>query len=401
MTVLATNIQKRRVVTLNNIVALIFALRAITFVWLAFASNEYMPWLASCVLLIRYATIPIGIFYVMVKQRYTNYNNLMLLIPLIIYYFMLVFNTYGGYKGSYIHELITIGCFLLMDREEKIRVFRLFYKIILIANLIAIFVYLVYIANLPIGFSTVPFFNDGVQTSYYKRFLIFAVMDSGYSMPRLCGIFNEPGGLGTVCGLLFAATFDYSHKWEKAVLIVSTILSLSLAGCILILTYLVFYYGKKDWRYSIIVVALIVFLIAIPYIDWGNVGINAFAQRFAFTSEGFAGDNRIKSGYNQEFSELLRGSEAFLGKGYGYTVESGTSSYKNFIMQFGIVGFGVFFIAWLIAAIKSSNRNSNCIVLLSIFLISLYQRPVTLTNSYGYVLIFGGFAWLQYMKEQK
>ena len=377
----------------EKLIALLFSLRAITFVWLAFASDIYMPWFSLLVLVLRYATIPIGVFY-LCKQRGVSTADAKLLLPLIFYFLMLVVNTYGGYQGSYIHELISIGCFLLMNRDMKIRIFEYFYKIILISCAISIFVYVAYMLRIPIGFSQHPFYNDGVHSSYYQRWLIFAVLDNGYSIiPRLCGIFNEPGGLGTVCGLLFAATFNYSGKWEKIILATTTVLTLSLAGYVLIIVYLIIYLAQKSWKYAAVAVALAVLFFAIPHIDWGNAEINSFAQRFAITSEGLAGDNRVKTSFDDEY-QLMSSTEVFFGKGATYTSESGTSSYKNYIMQFGILGFGVYLLLWLSAALKSSQRNRNCLILLLIFLISLYQRPVPLTNSYGYVLIFGGFLWI-------
>lgn len=390
---------KRGIITIDNIVAFIFSLRAITFVWLAFASDLYIPVFASMVQILRYITIPIGLAY-LIKQREAERSDLKLLLPLIFYYILLVLHTYGGYQGSYIHELFSIGCFLLMSREMKIRVFSYFYKIILFSCVISIFVYIAYMLHLPIGFSRHPFYNDGVQSSYYQKWLIFAVMDSGYSIPRLCGIFNEPGGLGTVCGLLFAATFKFSSRREKIILVITILLSMSLAGVLLLFIYLIIYLAQRNWKNAVVAVGLFVFLLMIPKIDWGNSDINAFAQRFAFTASGLAGDNRTRSQFDVEFTQLLHSNEVFFGKGAAYTAESGTASYKNYIVQFGVIGFGIYILLWINSALSVAKMNKECLILLLVFLVSIYQRPVPLTNAYGYLVIFGGFLWIQDQEDK-
>ena len=378
----------------ENTVAFLFAFRAITYVWLAFASEVYMPLFGKLVTILRYGTMPVGIFYILVKNNKIKLSDCIALLPLLYYWLMLVFNTYGGYYGSYIHEVVSIGCFLVMDKKMKTKVFRYFYKIILYLSAVSILIYVMYILRIPIGFQRLPFYNDGVQTSYYQRWSIFAIVDSGYSIPRLCCVFNEPGGFGTVAGLLFAAVFHNSKKWEKCVLFFSILFSFSLAGYILMTVYLIIYLTQKKIRYALFSVGLIVFVLLIPKIDWHNDKINSFAQRFAITANGIAGDNRTQTSFDREYDKIIHSSDAVFGKGANYTEGNATSSYKNFIVQFGFVGFGIFLSLWLWAALTKASGNKDCFNLLFLFLISIYQRPVTLINTYGYVVVFGGFSWI-------
>ena len=380
-------------INIRNIVAFIFALRAITYIWLAFASSIYMPQYAALVNIIRIISVIIGPLYLL-SNRYTDREYLAYLLPVFFYWIMLVFNTYGGYEGSYLHELVSISCFLLMDKEEKIKVFKYFYVIIQICNLVSVILYACYIINLPI-FNVVPFYNDGTQTSYYHQFGIFAVMgDRLYTLPRLCSIFNEPGALGTVCGLLFAATYSHSSIKEKALLIVTTICTLSMAGYILIMLSFAIHLWKKSWKYSIVILGIIIFFLMIPQIDWGNDMINAFAQRFEVTSSGLAGNDRTNSAFDIMYTQFLKSDNVLFGMGANYTEGTGTATIKLYFIQFGLLGFGLFFFMWIISAVKAAKRNKDCIVLIVVFVISLLQRPVTITNSYGYMLLFGAFSWL-------
>ena len=67
--------------------------------------------------------------------------------------------------------------------------------------------------------------QSGLEVAYYYRFAIFAIYKYGHSFPRLCGIFNEPGALGTVCALLYICTFKKSKPIEKALLIITGIMT--------------------------------------------------------------------------------------------------------------------------------------------------------------------------------
>lgn len=382
----------------TTFVALLFAVRAITFVWLAFSAGGYMPLYEKLILIIRYSTILIGPFYLAYQGRMEKKNNV-LLIPLFYYFLMLVLHTYGGYKGSYIHELVSISVFILMSDVMKMRVFHYFYKIILYSCAISILLYPAILLGLPIGFETVPFVNDGVETSVYLKWLIFGIVGDGqWGLPRLCGIFNEPGGLGTVCALLYVATYSYSKLYEKIIFLLAIVLSFSVAGFILVFVFYALHFIRKGWKYVLPLGLLIAFVLIAPTIDWGDEFVNNFVARFEITDEGIAGDDRVKPEFEKLYNEVWNSNDVFFGRGATYGNDMGTSSYKNLIIQFGVVGFGLYFLLWLVAMLSTAKKNRDCLILLLLFIISIYQRPVPITSSYGYVLLIGGFLSIRYWK---
>ena len=387
---------------LEKLIIWILAARAVTFVWLAFASDQYIPVYADVVLLLRYCTIILAPLYLAsfngkVSNRYSS-----AFAALLLYWIMLVFNTYGGYQGSYIHELISIGCFLLMREESKIRVFEAFYFIILGSCAISILVYFAFIVGAPIGFETVPFFNDGIETSVYVKWFIFAIVGDGqYGLPRLCSIFNEPGGLGTVCGLLYAATYTYSGKIEKIILLLACFFSFSVAGFLLIIAFYAIHYIRKNIKYVIPVAGLLFFAIIAPRIDWGNEFFNDFVSRFEITDEGLAGDDRVSASFQKLWADFQNSNDVFFGRGATYGGDLGTASYKNLIIQFGYLGFGIYLLLWIPVVYRFAKQNKDSLAFFIIFLLSIYQRPVTITNAYGYTLVFGGLATMSYYQRMK
>lgn len=381
-------------ITISDVVSLLFALRAISFVWLAFASSGEMTLLVDIVFLVRYSTVAIGPLYVLIKSRMIKKEQYLYLFPVLLFLMMHIFNTYGGYHGTYLQEAISIGSFLLFDRNDKIKVFHYFYSIVFVCSIVSIVLYILYIINVPI-FKLTPYYNNGVQTSYYHSWFIFAIEgDRKYTLPRLCGIFNEPGGLGTVSGLLFASKYNELSKKEKIIWIFTVLFTFSVAGYILIMMSYALHSWKKGPKYILIFIGIIIFFLLIPHIDWRNDFLNRYAQRFAITSNGLAGNDRTNAVFNSIYDEFLHSNKVFFGMGANYSQGTGASSYKALILQFGFWGFGLYFVFWFISALNASRNNRECIVLIIVFLFSFLQRPMTITNSYGYMLLFGGMEWI-------
>ena len=378
---------------LTNIVAFSFALRAISYVWLAFTGSEYgMPWYSLLINLNLYFSAIIGFFYLF-TQRKLYYKNFVFLIPLMIFFLYHVFHTYGGYTGSYIHELLAIGSFILFNREAKIKTFKYLCIILLICNFISIILFFLNIVGFN-GFEEVLFYSDGLRMGTYQKWFVFALLKDSSILTRICGIFNEPGGLGTVTALVFAATYKRIKRFWSFVLLLSIAFSFSMAGYLLVFVFLAFHFGKRNRLNFIRIGLLIIAFLILPNINWGNEQINYFMQRFAFQDGHLVGDNRITTIFLEELNQMLKTNEAFFGKGVTFTAASGNSSWLNIIMELGIVGFILFVGTWVLAYVKNSSKNKECLLLLIVFLISLYQRPWTISNSYGYVLMIGAEAFL-------
>lgn len=389
-----TNSNKISVKTFfEGIVAFSFALRAISYVWLAFSSSVYgMPWYSIFINLNLYLSAIIGVFYLFTQKKLDS-NNFLYLIPLIIFFLFHVFHTFGGYSGSYIHELLAIGSFVLFSREMKIKTFKAFSVILIICNSISLILYFLNIFGYK-GFEEVIFYSDGLRMGTYKKWFIFALLNDSSVLTRLCGIFNEPGGLGTVTALVFAATYKKIKGFWSFVLLLSIIFSFSMAGYLLIFVFLAFHLGKRNKLNYVWIGLVIGLFLLVPTIDWGNEKINYFVQRFAFQDGHLVGDNRITTSFMTDFYQMLESNDMLFGKGVTYTAASGNSSWLNIIMELGVMGSLLFVGTWVFAYIKNSSKNKDCILLLIVFLLSLYQRPWTISNSYGYVVMIGAQALL-------
>lgn len=395
--------QNRLSISIKEITAWLYALYGVRAVWLAFNSTQYSPVFYMLNQLIGYLCIPAGLLLLVREQKNAvDKNNFILMLLPLTYWLMCVIHTYGGWKlGNGVVTLIQISIFLFLDKDVRISVFDKFYKFIQGCNLISIFIWLFDQVELPI-FQSVPFYVGSWAT--YKKWFVFAIYHQknylSNSADRLCGIFNEPGALGTICALLFIATFKNTKKWEKALLLVTGMLTYSAAFFVLIFGYLIVYLLQKDIRYAAVAIAIGIFFLQLPNIDFGNPTINSLAARLEITSDGFAGDNRVSDAYEVGYEAMKETRDIYFGYGKGFSFSNGTSSYITYIVQFGYIGFGLMILQWLAASLWNAKNKEQLIYIL-FFAISLYQRPAPITSILGYILIFGGLAWMQQKQEEK
>lgn len=328
-------------------------------------------------------------------------KNIVLLIVPFTYFAILIFHTYGGYKGEYILALCVISAFMLMEDRMKAKTFTVFYWILQIANIISLIFYIAYIFDLKFPMEEVLYYRsiyENTGESYYCKLGIFAIIYN-----RLCGFFNEPGALGTICGFMYIIVYGKRSKLEEAILLITGMCTLSLAFVMIIF---IFFLIKpmKDYKLKIIsIIAVFIIFIALPYIDFHNDYLNYLAQRCKINGFKLVGDSRSSSVFQDMFNELMKSSKRYWGYGVGYISSldniGGNAGIKTFIYDFGIIGTAIMLLVWTAVGIYKSKDKYNYIYII-IFLISLYQR-VYLRNIYAYIIFFGAIVWRNQLNEEK
>lgn len=279
----------------------------------------------------------------------------------------------------------------------KRRIFTMFYRLFLVVAVISIFVWICFFLKINIGFQQVAYYSQRENagfTYYYYRWFIFAIFNE-LTFYRLCGVFNEPGALGTLCALLFICTHKKSTFLEKVILLVTGVLTFSLAFFILVFMYVAIKVCLKNPRNIIFVGVFIMLFLSIPNIDFHNELLNRTAARFRITDTGLAGNNRTTAAFDYEFKEFIKSSDVWIGRGNGYNVGSGNASWKSYyLMPYGIIGTVGMFGLWLVAALYRCDKSKEELIYILLFFASLYQRPNAIQSIWGYVVLFGGLIWM-------
>lgn len=385
----------------QNLCVVCYALFGLKTALLAFASDMYMPWFGLLMNGIGICCIPLGVVVLLKQQKISLKNGILFLIPL-FYALFTVFHTYGGFKGKGMFSCAVIAIFLLFVDRLKLKIFKLFFILLLVQCAFSLLLWIIYVYHLPVPLTEVPYYSSLQIGVGYIKWGIFAIYKGGDSL-RLCGIFNEPGALGTTCALTFIATFSHSKKWQKFLLLASGFFTYSLAFYLLIFLFFCFYLVRKNLWHIVWLLFMPILFLQIPNIDFGNNSLNRLAQRFAVSdTKGLVGNNRSSEQFDYEFSIIANSNAIFLGKGMRYEVAQddthGNASWKLYVVQMGFIGFDLFLLLWIVGGMIQANRNIDCYILLFLFLLSAYQRPWGLINIYGHIILFGGMLYIQHVK---
>lgn len=97
------------------------------------------------------------------------------------------------------------------------------------------------------------------------------------------------------------------------------------------------------------------------------------------------------------------GDSYLWGMGRGYCEAMGVlsvSSYKTYLVEYGILGFCLLYIYYIIVACRCAKGNRDALLLVLIFFINIYQRP-NVFNMIYYMMLFGGISYLKRQAQIK
>lgn len=231
---------------------------------------------------------------------------------------------------------------------------------------------------------------------YYTEYPLGLLIKGQWVITRPCGIFDEPGVLGTFAALFYSCSIGVKKKrLTNAALLLIGFLSMSLAFYILLIATIMVKYWNRGMKKAVFITAALALLyFAFINIDFENEYITNIQNRITITAAGLGGMNRIGNGFEQAYSAFVNEGGLPLAVGYGYwayaKVPSMASSaeIRCLIYDIGIVGM-VLLGMFLLTMFKGISNSKWNLIFLSVFLLSMYQRPHILSVTYMAVYILG------------
>ncbi len=303
---------------------------------------------------------------------------------------------------------LVVSVFLMLPENNQKESYQLFVLLFTITLILPIIYYILNHLGIQVPYIRLesPEEIKVIRGKFYKLYplstQLTSIWDPRWQELRMSGIFDEPGRLGTVAGLILVSEkFRIKENWKNVIIFIGGLLSFSIAFyAITLIYYLINCFDKKRYKNIAIILAGILVYVIVMNIHFDNSVITQFQQRLIFTSNGFSGNNRTNSEFNALMNEFYQ-SDLFsilFGKGNGaigeiqMAMNIDGSSYKCMIYNYGFIGFGLS-ILWLViyATHFMMRRNADRIQILSIlavYLANMYQRPSVFYM--GYMLIFFG-----------
>jgi hypothetical protein len=284
----------------------------------------------------------------------------------------------------------TFITYFLGERTYVIeRVIELFSKAFLWLNLPSIFIFLTVIVNLNLPYSLI---HLGGRIKYYRNYFGIAIFNDyqifntgRFTLARLCGVFEEPGMLGTIDGMILIVFLILFPKRTKTIvlLVVLGLLTMSMAFYIALILMLFTVLLKKNIRLIFYLVPVILSIYMITPRDVIDVVDNVLFSRFELSDEGgFVGDTRRIEFKKQWEQYVATSSTRDLVFGHGAKSnqrdEQGQfSSYQGIIYEAGYLGFSMIsgFILYIFVYLPLRHRRLDFLPLTAFPVLSIYQRP--------------------------
>lgn len=341
--------------------------------------------------------VTVGAWGVQLLLRQKIYLSLAILVP-IAYYLVINLDVRGTAAWNY-WTLIRLAGFLLLSAETKRRVYELYRKFLILMSGIGIVIFLAYTLSLPLPYREVEYY--GALGGEYIDYALGYLYSSDGSI-RLCGLFNEPGYLGTVLALVLCVENLNLKKPGNLIMLAAGACTVSMAFVMLLVVYFVLRnYKRPKWAIPLLLLAVFYFFI-LPNITFENQQIAKFVSRFTFVDGEFAGDNRSNIYVEETLNKVMYGKDMWWGYGGGYSSDNfaAVSTYKTYLIDYGILGFALMYGLYFVAAMLRTRWKEQAVIFCLCFFLSVYQRPNIYAMLY-FVVLFGGIEAIHHRKALK
>ncbi|GBU08437.1 hypothetical protein AwDysgo_17680 [Bacteroidales bacterium] len=202
---------------------------------------------------------------------------------------------------------------------------------------------------------------------------------------RFCSLFNEPGVVGTFCGLvLYVLPFN---SFRLYIFIFAGIISFSLAFYVLLFMFLIFSFNLKR---GLIIIGLMALFISV-------FGVEIFEKHILSRvgqGDEIIDDNRTSEEFDNIYDDFVLSPNVLWGDGIGVLSEMKSvyidaCSWKRFVLERGFLGFAIL----LIFSIWSYCSQYGVLplkvgLLLFAYMAALYQRAGYLYGIEYFILLY-------------
>lgn len=280
---------------------------------------------------------------------------------------------------------------ILLSDDEKVRLMEMFMKIYVIIVGLSLLSFVLYQLGVELPYCIVKY---EANTGYpdFKCYPFLLIRNEYELFNRFQSVFLEPGHLGMVSALLLYVDGYRLKRLEGLVLCLSILMSLSLAAYMLLVIGFILYYIMTHKGVLKHVILSLVWISAVVVFGFFYYMYNpdaAFSQRIVERLEfdedkGFKGNNRTSASFDSYYEHFYQTSDCLVGIGpmeyqlasWGGRNKAGSSSYKTFIVQYGLIG--LFVLILFFGTYTYLHKSKLLLGLLLLYVASFWQRPYAL-----------------------
>lgn len=300
-------------------------------------------------------------------------------------------NTFSDIEIGGVLIPFELALFSMLSSSVQARCFTWYRRALVVVSALGIVAYLSYILNLPVSYKIVDYYYLSEQGSRFVDYGFSYLLLTAYSgTVRLCGVFNEPGYFGTILALvLIAEDFDI-RKPGNLIMVVSGIMTLSMAFVFLLSIGLLISFAKNGKRTALVLVVLGFILLCFSSTEAGSELIDGLLSRVGLIGEGGL-DNRTTS-LLDSIAFSMSGANVLFGYGDGAAQALGgvgNAGIKATYVDGGLVGLLLLYLPIIVSAFSVARGNRVAHILIICLILSIYQRSNIYILPY-FIVIFGG-----------
>lgn len=263
----------------------------------------------------------------------------------------------------------------LIKKKLILDTYGYFKKIFCIVLFLCIVNYLLSVLGMSINLGTMTYENGPQTITFIKQPFYIQSVEQSYALPRFNGIFDEPGVIGTICGLmLLCERMNFQNKYNR-ILLVGGLLSLSFYFIITLFFGLFLFSerSKNKWKWVFILTVLAIVSYQIPQV------YDSIWARFEWNAESgtIVGDNRHDQGF-MNFWDSIKGTPLMI-TGVGSLVAGeyigSSASMLVVIAKHGLLFVVPIITAFIIMAYREFSDKKMWAAFVVFFILTLYQRP--------------------------
>lgn len=324
--------------------------------WFMWCIGPYYIYLSSLIILLSMLTSANS-----KNNIYTRKNFLFPIMAyfILVYYQVIVNDESFGLSILKLFQAIIFLAIFRIDLSILYNIPTIICKIMACIMCLSIPAFFMYLIGFPL-----PSINANYGELYeYSNYFFFLLDDRFMTtiIPRFNSVFLEPGQMGSATALLLSTQCGKWHKWYNIILILTTLISFSLAAYVMlfIITFLNIWIQKKNiFRKLIgsITIASTIIIGSFFYNEGYNLVHDLIVMRLEVEDGEMAGDNRVDNNFQADYDNFIQSSDIIFGRDLDR--EWGSAGYKIFYYDFGLIGLILLAIFYSSSLMYATNKRT-------------------------------------------
>lgn len=352
----------KRNITSNSIIALIIA------ILLFFRCQPYLLWGVEDI-----ARIIISILIPILSIRFVNLNGKNKIVFILFFTSFLIVGFVRGSDILRITNLVLLALIPVLRKNFVYDIYGYFKSIFVFTLSISLVVYLIVLVTNWESHIIIEPLNELKEYKYYQYpFLVIPTATSLFM--RFHGLFDEPGVIGTIGGLILCVERFNLKKWSNLIILFAGLISFSFYFYILFAFVIVY---SSSGKYRLYALLFIVIFYLATYTNSTLYGLIWYGFNINPETNTLVGMNRGEDQIKEILESNLFSKNFFFGFGYKAAEKymDGASIYLT-IFRDGFLFVFLNLLGYIVSAyIKLKNKKGKFIIFVLILLGTYYQRP--------------------------